>query len=101
MLLTTSVFIDFSKALNLQMHQQTKKRLVGVIDHPIMIPHKPNQTCSIDCMADALISSGKFNTLNLIDDFNREALAIEVASSIKGLRLTRILDKVASYREQP
>ena len=83
------------------MRKQTKKRLVGVIAHPIMIPHKPNQTWSIDFMTDTLISSRRFRTLNIIDDFNREALVIEAASSITGLRLTRILDKVASYRGHP
>ena len=45
-------------------------------------------------MTDTLISSSRFRALNIIDDFNREALAIEAASSITGLRLTRILDKV-------
>lgn len=89
------------KGLNLQMRKQTKKRLVGVIAHPIIIPHKPNQIWSIDFMTDTLISSNRFRTLNIIDDFNREALAIEAASSITGLRLTRILDKVASYRGYP
>ena len=83
------------------MRKQKKKRLVGVIAHPIMIPHKPNQIWSIDFMTDTLISSSRFRTLNIIDDFNREALAIEAASSITGLRLTRILDKVASYRGYP
>ena len=47
------------------------------------------------------ISSKRFRTLNVIDDFNREALAIEAASSITGLRLTNILDKVACYRGYP
>lgn len=52
-------------------------------------------------MTDTLISSSRFRALNIIDDFNREALAIEAASSITGLRLTRILDKVPSYRRSP
>ena len=80
------------KGLNLQMRKQTKKRLVGVIAHPIMIPHKLNQIWSIDFMTDTLISSSRFRTLNITDDFNREALAIEAAFSITGLRLARILE---------
>ena len=47
-------------------------------------------------MTDTLIPSRRFRTLKIIDDFNREALAIEAAPSITGLRLTKILDRVAS-----
>ncbi len=83
------------------MRRKTKKRLVGISAKPIMIPSKPNQTWSIDFMTDTLISSRRFRTLNIIDDFNREALAIEAAPSITGFRLTKMLDKVASYRGYP
>ena len=83
------------------MRRKTKKRLVGIIAQSIVIPHKPNQIWSIDFMTDTLISSRRFRTLNIIDDFNREALAIEAAPSITGLRLTKMLDKVASYRGYP
>ena len=89
------------KELKLQMRRKTKKRLVGIIAQPIVIPHKPNQIWSIDFMTDTLISSRRFRTLNIIDDFNREALAIEAAPSITGLHLTKMLDKVASYRGYP
>ena len=101
MLLTTSVFIGFIKALNLKMLKQRKKRLVGGIAHPIMMPHKPNQIWSIDFMTDMLISSNRFRMHNIIEDFNREALAIKATSTIAGLQLTGILDKVASCRRHP
>ena len=84
------------KELKLQMRRKTKKRLAGIIAQPIVIPHQPNQIWSIDFMTDTLISSRWFRTLNIIDDFNREAVAIEAAPSITGLRLTKIPDRVAS-----
>lgn len=87
--------------LKLQMRRKTKKRLVDVKANPLLIPDKPNQTWSIDFMTDTLTSSRRFRTLNVIDDFNREALAIEAAPSITGLRLTRMLDTVACYRGYP
>jgi putative transposase len=89
------------KALKLQMRRKTKKRLAGVEAKPLLIPDKPNQTWSIDFMTDTLVSSKRFRTLNVIDDFNSEALAIEAAASITGLRLTNMLDKVACYRGYP
>ena len=89
------------KALKLQMRRKTRKRLTGIEAKLLLIPEKPNQTWSIDFMTDTLISSKRFRTLNVIDDFNREALAIEAAPSITGLRLTRMLDKVVCYRGYP
>lgn len=89
------------KELKLQMRRKSKKRLVGIIAKPIVIPNKSNNTWSIDFMTDTLISSTRFRTLNVIDDYNREALAIEAAPSITGLRLTSMLDKVANYRGYP
>ena len=55
---------------------------------------KSNHTWSIDFMIDTLISSRRFRTRNVIDDYNREALAIEAAPSIAGLRLTSMLNKM-------
>ena len=89
------------KELGLQMRRKTKKRLVVAEAKPLVIPNQPNQTWSIDFMTDTLTSSKRFRTLNIIDDFNREGLAIEVASSITGLRLASMLDKVASCRGYP
>lgn len=89
------------KKHNLQMRRKTKKRLAEVEAKPINIPNQPNQTWSIDFMTDTLMSSRRFRTLNVIDDFNREALAIEAAPSITGLRLTRMLDKAAMSRGYP
>jgi putative transposase len=37
----------------------------------------------------------------VIDDFNRECLAIEVGTSITGLVVTRVLDRIAEARGYP
>ena len=86
------------KELKLHMRRKSKRRLVGIIAEPIVIPNKSNNTWSIDFMTDTLISSRRFNTLNVIDDYNREALAIEAAPPITGVRRTSMLDKLAIYR---
>jgi transposase InsO family protein len=39
--------------------------------------------------------------LNVVDDFTREALAIEVDTSISGSRVTRVLDRIADERGLP
>jgi len=42
-----------------------------------------------------------FRLLNINDDFNREALAIEVDFSLPSERTTRVLDQVIEWRGKP
>jgi putative transposase len=55
----------------------------------------------MDFMSDALLSGQRFRTLNLIDDYNREALAIEVDTSLPGQRVVRVLERIADWRGYP
>jgi putative transposase len=50
---------------------------------------------------DTLQNARRMRTLNVVDDFTREALAIEVDTSISGLRVTRVLDRIAEGRGLP
>lgn len=52
-------------------------------------------------MSDSLFRGRRFRTFNVVDDFNREALAIEVDLSLPSLRVTRVLDRVAAWRGYP
>lgn len=51
---------------------------------PLAVPEHPNRTWSMDFMADQLADGRSFRTLNVIDDFNREGLGIEVDFSLPG-----------------
>ena len=55
----------------------------------------------MDFVADTLADGRRFRTLNVLDDFSRECLAIEVAISIPGERVTRVLDQIAVLRGYP
>ncbi len=57
-----------------------------------------NQSLSIDFMGDSLWDGHKFRTFNVVDDFNREALVIEVDLNLLAKRVTRALDKVGMER---
>ena len=45
-------------------------------------------------MSDALADGRRFRTFNVVDDFNREALHIEVDTSITSGRLVRIFERL-------
>ena len=49
---------------------------------------------SVDFMSDALACGRRFRTFNVVDDFNREALHIEVDTSINSGRLVRIFEQL-------
>lgn len=68
---------------------------------PIEKVFLPNQSWSIDFMQDRLLNGRKFRTFNVIDDFNREALAIEVDISLPAKRIIRILEQIIEMRGKP
>ena len=55
----------------------------------------------MDFMWDQLADGRSFRTLNIVDNFTRESLAIEVDVSLPGLRVTHVLDQLAETRGLP
>ena len=68
---------------------------------PLFVPQKPNQVWSADFMSDTLYAGKRFRTFNVIDDFNREALQIEIDTSITGRRLIRVFERLGLERGLP
>ena len=64
--------------LELNLRIKPRKRLKRDKPDALAVPETPNQTWSMDFMADQLADGRSFRTLNVIDDFNREGLGIEV-----------------------
>jgi putative transposase len=55
----------------------------------------------MDFVSDSLANGRRFRTLNIVDDFTRECVAIEVDTSITGLRVVRVLEHLANTRGLP
>lgn len=68
---------------------------------PLAVPQQPNQAWSMDFMADQLADGRSFRTLNVIDDFNREGLGIEVDFSLPAERVVRSLNRIIEWRGKP
>ena len=58
-------------------------------------------TWSMDFMADRLGDGRQFRLLNVLDDFNREGLGIEVDFSLPAERVIRSLDRIIEWRGKP
>ncbi len=52
-------------------------------------------------MSDALYHGSRFRTFNIIDDFNREVLAIEIDTSFRAERIIRMLERLKTERASP
>ena len=81
--------------------RRAKKRLPDRVKQTLVKAIAPNETRSLDFMSDSLVDGRKFRLLNVLDDFNRESLAIEVDTSLPALRVIRVLDQLMTQRGKP
>ena len=88
-------------ALKLNLRRKGKKRLPTRKKESLVWPVAANLCWSIDFMSDALIGGKQFRTFNVVDDFNREALAIEIDTSLPAARVVRVLDRISAWRGYP
>ena len=88
-------------AMKLNIRRRSKKRLPARVQQPLVLPTAPNQVWSIDFMSDSLTDGRKFRLFNVIDDFNRESLAVEADTSLPTARVIRVLERLAAERGFP
>ncbi|EDQ8758783.1 IS3 family transposase [Salmonella enterica] len=87
--------------LKLNFRRKGKQRLPVRNPSPLATPEALNQSWSVDFMHDALVCGRRFRTFNVVDDFNREALSIEIDLNLPALRVVRVLDRIAANRGYP
>ncbi|MNL35959.1 Integrase core domain protein [compost metagenome] len=80
--------------MGLNLPRRCKKRLPERPRQPLDLATEPNRCWVLDFMHDALYCGRRFRTLNVIDEANRECLAIEVGVSIPSARLIRVLSRL-------
>ena len=87
--------------LNLNKRRRGKKRLPSRNPEPLAVPAVSNHCWSMDFMSDSLQCGRRFRTFNLVDDFNREVLAIEVDLNLPSKRVIRVLERAIAWRGYP
>ncbi len=68
---------------------------------PLTIRASKNEVWSMDFMHDTLGDGRSFRLFNVLDDFNREGLAIEVDLSLPSAGVIRTLQQVIERRGKP
>ena len=89
------------RELELNMRIKPKKRVKREKPDALAVPAQPNSVWSMDFMADRLENMRAFRLLNVVDDFNREGLGIEVDFSLPAERVTRSLERIIEWRGRP
>ena len=89
------------KLLKLNIRRRIKRRLPQRVKQPLVVPEALNQVWSMDFMSDSLVDGRRFRLLNIIDDYNRESLWIEVDTSLPSLRVIRVLERLVEMRGKP
>lgn len=81
--------------------RRKRGRKRSTVRQPLAGPVAANQAWSVDFMTDALSSGRRFRMLNIVDDYTRECLAIEVDTSLGGARVVRVLEELKTRRGLP
>lgn len=87
--------------LRLNLPRRHKRRLPPIVRQPLVAPTAKNQMWALDFMQDALYTGRAFRTLNVIDESNREALAIEIDTSLPSGRVIRVMEQLGELRGLP
>jgi putative transposase len=85
----------------LAVRRRRRKRVAPTQRTEVPGAQRAGQQWAMDFMSDTLADGRSFRTLNVVDTFTRECLAIEVDSSIPGARVTRVLEQVTERLGRP
>jgi putative transposase len=88
-------------SMKLNIRRRFRKRLPARVKQALFQPERINEVWSIDFMSDSLWSGRKIRLLNVIDDYNREMLAMETDFSLPALRVIRVLEYLLEFRGLP
>jgi len=89
------------KELELNMRIKPKRRITREKPEVLAVPDAINKCWSMDFMHDALQNGKSYRLFNVIDDYNREGLGIEVDFSLPAERVIRTLDQIIEWRGKP
>ena len=88
-------------AAGLMVRRRKRKRIAGVERQVKVLALAPNQSWSMDFVSDGFVDGRRLRCLNIVDDFTKECLAIEVDTSLPGRLVVSVLERLAESRGLP
>ncbi len=89
------------REMNMRHRRKRIKRVPSRIKEPLVQPIGQNMCRSMDFMHDVLSNGRTFRVLNILDDYNREAIAAEASHGFPAERVVRLLERIALFRGKP
>ena len=85
----------------LMVRRLKRKRIAGIERQEKVLANGPNESWSMDFVSDGFVDGRRLRCLNIVDDFTKECLAIEVDTSLAGRRVVSVLERLAEMRGLP
>ena len=89
------------REMGLKLRRRRRRRLPVGVRQVLLQPIRPAQCWSIDFMSDTLSWGKPYRLLNVIDDYARDALAIEIDFSLGAERVKRVLEQLCDLHGAP
>lgn len=96
-----SRFRRIYRELGLQVRPRKKRKVRYVRGNTIASVARPDERWSIDFMHDRLATGRTIRTMNVVDDYTRECLALEVSFSFGSHDVIRCFEEIADGRALP
>ena len=85
----------------LHLRSKKRRRITSSVRVVPALPGGVNQVWTMDFVHDNLACGRVFRTLNIMDAWSREALAIEADTCLNGKRVVRVLEELVARRGKP
>ena len=89
------------RLLGLTMRRKSRKRLPARVKTSLDQPIQPREVWSMDFMSDSLLTGRSFRVLNIIDDYNRQALCTTLDFSMPAIRVVSHLKQTIEVYGRP
>ncbi len=89
------------RKLGMNRKKKHKRRIPNLLKTPLIQPEGMNLTWSMDFMEDRMENGRKIRVLNIIDDFNREAISMEVNYSFPSNQVVEAVKQAIEWRGKP
>jgi putative transposase len=89
------------RMMKLNIRRRHKRKVPRRIKEPLSVPGGINYCWSADFMSDALVYGRKVRILNVMDDYNREVLAVEADFSMPAEKVIGFMEQIIARRGKP
>lgn len=83
------------------LYKRHKRKRFDNPANPVSVPLEKNQEWAMDFMSDALANGSKIRTLNIVDQYNRKCVSIEIERSFPSRRVIEVVKRAINEHGKP